>query len=307
MPVVSVMNYKGGVGKTTLSANIGGDLARRGRQVLLIDLDPQTNLTLSFYDPADWEADLADGRTIKDWFGTPVDEGDGDRLAALITTPPTVNNRLGDRGGRLDLISSHLDLLNLDLELAAEIGGSTFRQARDNYLKIHRRLANALTHEAFQSYDVILIDCPPNYNVTTKAAIVASDYLLSPAKADYLSTIGIEYLVGKTRELVSEHNKYAGDGGTAPLIEEPTQAVVFTMIKTYGGGPTAVLRTYMEYVRKQDIPTFRRTLRDSYATFADAPDMNVPPSVSGDGHPEVVDELHRLTDEFETWIREGRR
>jgi len=61
MQVVSVINFKGGVGKTTLTANLGAELARRGKRVLLLDLDPQSSLTYSFYAP-----DLAAGRIPPD-------------------------------------------------------------------------------------------------------------------------------------------------------------------------------------------------------------------------------------------------
>ena len=70
MTVVSVINYKGGVGKTTLTANIGAELAYRGRKVLLVDLDPQASLTFSFYMPDEWEKSLADDRTLLQWYGS---------------------------------------------------------------------------------------------------------------------------------------------------------------------------------------------------------------------------------------------
>jgi len=54
MHVISVINYKGGVGKTTITANLGAELARRGRRVLLIDIDPQASLTFSFIPPEEW-------------------------------------------------------------------------------------------------------------------------------------------------------------------------------------------------------------------------------------------------------------
>jgi chromosome partitioning protein len=58
VPVVSVMNYKGGVGKTTLTANLAAEIAHRGHKVLMIDLDPQANLTFSFYSVEEWQDEL---------------------------------------------------------------------------------------------------------------------------------------------------------------------------------------------------------------------------------------------------------
>ena len=68
MNVVAVINYKGGVGKTTTTANLAADLAWRGRKVLLLDLDAQASLTFSFVPPDYWYDHLANDKTIKAWF-----------------------------------------------------------------------------------------------------------------------------------------------------------------------------------------------------------------------------------------------
>ena len=68
MKVISVVNYKGGVGKTTFVANIATNLAKRGKKVLLIDLDPQGSLTFSFIKVDEWANKYGETRTIKNWF-----------------------------------------------------------------------------------------------------------------------------------------------------------------------------------------------------------------------------------------------
>src|SRR4051812_45217991 len=68
MHVVSVINYKGGVGKTSVTANLAAELAWRGLNVLLLDLDPQASLTFSFIRPEHWTEHFADSQTIKSWF-----------------------------------------------------------------------------------------------------------------------------------------------------------------------------------------------------------------------------------------------
>ena len=65
-------------------------------------------------------------------------------------------------------------------------------------------LADALADKAFDEYELILIDCPPNFGMTTRAGIVASDFVLVPARPDYLSTLGITYLRGRLAELITD-------------------------------------------------------------------------------------------------------
>ena len=78
--IVSVINYKGGVGKTTLTANLAAELAWRGKRVLLLDMDAQCSLTFSFVTPDEWESKIGgDGtpgsdKTIKSWFDAISDD-----------------------------------------------------------------------------------------------------------------------------------------------------------------------------------------------------------------------------------------
>jgi len=193
MRIVAVINYKGGVGKTTTTANLAAALAWRGHNILLLDLDPQASLTFSFIRPDDWETNFAKDKTIKAWFDS-FSKGKPLSLDSLFFEPDTVKAKLSGRG-QLHLIASHLGLINVDLELAAELGGATLKQSKANFLKVHKRLADGLSDIEIEDLDLILIDCPPNFNIATKTAIVASDSILIPAKPDYLSTLGIDYLI----------------------------------------------------------------------------------------------------------------
>jgi chromosome partitioning protein len=299
--VVSVINYKGGVGKTTLTANLGAELAYRGRRVLLIDLDPQSSLTFSFYRPQTWEQELADERTVLQWYGSVLAPGATDELSKYVLTPPAVNELIGRNGdGRLDLVASHLHLMDADLDLAAQLGGSRFQHGSPRYLELHQALARALAGDAFAGYDLVLIDCPPNFTMVTRTAIVASDHLVLPAKADYLSTLGIGYLRGKFTELVRDLNRVAGPGQINPTI----LGVVFNMIQYAGSGsPINASRSYLTLPDAIEIPAFRQMVRENKTLFAAAGEQGVPAVLIPGGNVTVQYELQQLAVELLAKIR----
>src|SRR5204862_328400 len=87
-----------------------------------------------------------------------------------------------------------------------------FQHGSPRYLPLHRALADALADPAFDEYDAVLLDCAPNFTMVTRTGIVASDHLIVPAKPDYLSTLGIDYLRRKLSELVGDYNRAVGPG-----------------------------------------------------------------------------------------------
>ncbi|MDE0027091.1 MAG: ParA family protein [Spirochaetaceae bacterium] len=304
MPVVAVINYKGGVGKTTMTANLAAELAWRGKKVLLIDMDAQASLTFSFVRPDYWSKGLEKDKTIKAWFdsfedGPPVD------LESLVFQPSTATRVLqrASRGGELHLVPSHLGLINVDLQLATGLSGANLRQAKANFLRVHRRLRQELS-DLSTNFHVVLIDCPPNFNIVTKNAIVASDLLLVPAKPDYLSTLGIDYLKRSLDELVSDYNEYAQlDQRDSETTISPTiMGVVFTMIQLYRGVPISSQRPYISQVEQLNVPVFKMYIRENKTVFADAPEYGVPVVLNNyqsATHRKVVSEIEELANEFE--------
>ncbi|MFU8854227.1 ParA family protein [Micromonospora sp. SL1-18] len=299
MYVVSVINYKGGVGKTTMTANLGAELANRGMKVLLIDLDPQASLTFSFYEPDDWRDRLRDERTVKRWYDGLRGDTSAVTLGELVVTPGPANAQLKG-AGRLDLIASHLQLVDIDLALARGVADGDEYDAE--LFRVRGSLDQGLHDPALDPYDLVLIDCPPNFNVVTQSAIIASDHLLIPAKADYLSTLGIDYLHGNVRELVDRYNadsrrfaKIRRHHKVAPDIA----GVVFTMIQLMAQRPIATHQGYMDQVRALGVPVFPTPLRENVTLFATNTPRGVPVVLRDRiSAPAAREELRQITTEF---------
>jgi chromosome partitioning protein len=160
---VAILNQKGGVGKTTTAANLGAALALKGRRVLLVDLDPQGNLTDHLgVEPGD------DALTVYDVLT------DGAALAdAAVAT--------GTEG--LHVVPSHEDLAGVELELSAKPGRETrLRQAVD-------RLAAGRT-----AYDYLIVDCPPSLRLLSLNAMAAVDEVYIALQTEYFALRGLTQL-----------------------------------------------------------------------------------------------------------------
>ena len=172
--VISLSNHKGGVGKTTSTINIGAGLNRLKKKVLLIDLDPQANLSQSL-------GIIEPGKTI---YGALKGEY---KLEPMEIIPG------------LDLIPSTLDLSGAEIELSGEAG-------REYILK-------ELIDPLRGSYDYILIDSPPSLGLLTINAFTASDEVYIPLQAQYLALQGLTKLMEVIAKIKSRLNKDLKVGG----------------------------------------------------------------------------------------------
>ena len=289
MKVVSIINHKGGVGKTTLTANVGAGLAARGKKVLLLDLDSQASLTISFFTQNEWADSLLPARTIKHWYDD-IDNGSAmESPESLVASPRRVNKKLSSSPGSLDIIAAHRDLADVDTALAAELIGDPSR-----FADLHSRLRDGLSHKALADYDIVLIDCAPNFGLIAKNAVAASDMLVIPTKPDYLSTNGIDSLGLKIRTFTEEYNERRNGSGP---IERPPAAVVFTMVQNNDGKPIETQRSVISRIEARGVPTFSTTIRDSKAVYGPAPEHGVPVILAGTGRA-ATRELRNLVSEF---------
>lgn len=166
--IISVLNHKGGVGKTTSSASIGAGLANLGKRVLLIDLDPQANLTVNF--------GLEPEKIQQSIYGALRRKHD----------LPIFNT------GKLDIVVSTLDMSAVEIEIANEPG-------REYLLK---RLINPIKN----NYDYIFIDCPPALGLLTLNALSVSNFIIIPMELTRFSIEGMNKLfevVEKVKEMLN--------------------------------------------------------------------------------------------------------
>jgi len=301
MEIVSVINYKGGVGKTTVTANLAAHLASQGKKVLLLDMDPQASLTFSFVEVDYWEKHLQDTKTIKQWFDCIIAGKEiTDHVSDMIVEPVGVKRYLAT--GKIGLIASHLDLINIDLELATLLGGASLKKTKENHVKVHGNLRKALKSIPEDQYNVVLIDCPPNFNIVTKNALIASDYILVPAKPDYLSTLGIDYLQRSVNNLTKEYNEFLEGLSGEEEIHPNYLGVIFTMVDEYRSNPQQILRHYInETKRNVDIPVFDKYLIRYNSLYAIAPDQSIPVYLQGNDR--VVTNLREIGKEFMSRIK----
>ncbi|MEA1960740.1 MAG: ParA family protein [Bacillota bacterium] len=196
MPLtISIINLKGGVGKTTLTTAMAEFMAVQHQlKVLVMDLDPQTNATVSLMDEYEWKKRNIKGQTIMQIFK--------DRLAhqrefsAKESIVRSVSNIGGGIKG-LDLLPSSLDLIDIQDKIGWIPSNGIFCQRPITLL------GEAMA-EAMNDYDVVLIDCPPNLGLITQNGLVLSQYYLIPVLPDVLSTYGIPQIVNRVKRLQKE-------------------------------------------------------------------------------------------------------
>ncbi|NJN67094.1 MAG: ParA family protein [Chloroflexaceae bacterium] len=324
MPIIATINYKGGVGKTTLTANLAAELALRGSHVLVVDLDPQASLTFSIISVEEWRSSYEQHATIKNWYDALLTRDQSLDFSRLVVHPQKMN-RLISHGGRVDLVCSHLGLINIDLRLASHlvieevkyrlrVGQASSQATGPNphlprttgpinpNLVVLARLAQGLAGLDQEHYHFVLIDCPPNFNLVTKNAIVASDYLLIPARPDYLSTLGIDQIRHHVAELVREYNGYVAEtAGRWKPIRPELLGVVFTMAKIQQQAPVSVQQQYIDHVRDRSIPVMETFIRTSDTVYAEAAEKAIPAVLgraTSKTQREVQDEWKNLTTEI---------
>lgn len=174
--IIAMSNHKGGVGKTTSTLNIGAGLANLGKRVLLIDLDPQANLSQS----------LGIREPKKSIYG-------------VLRNFYPISETILTMEGNYDLIPSELDLSGAEVELSSEAGREFILREQIETIR--------------SKYDFILIDCPPSLGLLTINGLTAADEVYLPLQAEYLALQGLSKLIEVITKIKARLNRKLEIGG----------------------------------------------------------------------------------------------
>lgn len=188
MKIISFLNIKGGVAKTTSCVNVAAQLGKEGKKVLIIDIDPQSNATkyLNMYDP-----------TLK---GT-YEILNGEDVPVQITVYDN-----------LWLIPANINLIMSESEILSDM-----KRARETRIRKWIESKNSST------FDYILIDCPPSLGMLSINALVASDYVVVPLKIDMFALDGFGYLMSSIQGIQEEFNSDLNVAGILITMDKSTR------------------------------------------------------------------------------------
>ena len=207
--VIAVVNQKGGTGKTTTCENLGIGLANEGKKVLLVDTDPQGSLTIALGNPRPDDLPV----TLTDLMAKIMQD-----------QPPLPKEGILSHEEGVDLVPANITLSGLEVSLVNAM-------SRETILKQYLETVKG-------QYDYILLDCMPSLGMLTVNALAASDQVLIPVQANYLSAKGLEQLLQTVNKVKRQINpKLRIEGILLTMVDSRTNYAkeISTLIRnTYG-------------------------------------------------------------------------
>ena len=202
--VISTVNMKGGVGKTTLTVNLATCLAKNhNKRVLVLDLDSQISATLSLISPHEFAKVRKKRRTISYLLNNMITPNPWSKLEISNLIYPSVCNIDG-----LELLPGDIELY--DEYLVSEmLHKKAIAESEEDFQKVwdqfERDLIRRIIEPISDDYDFIIMDCAPGYNLLTRSGIAASNYYILPARPEPLSLVGIQLLERRVAKLKETH------------------------------------------------------------------------------------------------------
>lgn len=178
MKTIAIINQKGGSGKTTTAINVGACLARRGYRVLLIDTDPQGNLTQS----AGFELEQQEPSLLE-----------------VLKGSVSINDAIKHKAGAYDVLPTDIRQSGAEIELASVLG--------------RELLIKEALEELSAPYDYVLIDCPPSLSLITLMSLTACNSVIIPVQAQYLALNGMAQLIDTIKLVKKRMNNGIEVGG----------------------------------------------------------------------------------------------
>jgi chromosome partitioning protein len=202
--IISTVNMKGGVGKTTLTVNLATCLAQKhNKRVLVLDLDSQISATLSLVSPHDFAKLRKKKHTLSYLLENVIDPNPWHKLNIDDIIVPNI---CGIHG--LELLPGDIELYDeyqvseMLHKQALEKGEEEFQKVWDDFERV---LISDMLKPVIDYYDFIILDCAPGYNLLTRSGIAASDFYLLPARPEPLSLVGIQLLERRIAKLRESH------------------------------------------------------------------------------------------------------
>ena len=227
--VISVINFKGGVGKTTIAVNVSACLAHAfGKKTLLIDLDPQANASIWLLGRKKWD-ELCANRPRKSALGLFIGEKADKSMAQRPFASPD------DGGGGipgLHIIPAVYDMARLEDKIVRFVVSRGAMKTYKPHME-HRFLSTKLKdYIRTKKFDFVILDCPPSLYHVTKNAITMSDYYLVPCIPDGLSTVGLW-------QLVEQVEQFSRSLARAKVKELPVKLLAVIINRLEGFSPGA--------------------------------------------------------------------